>query len=157
MPDTLTPEQRHLCMSRVKGRDTKPEILIRKALHNRGFRYGLHNKKLPGKPDLVLPKYGAVIFINGCFWHQHDCHLFKWPSTNRKFWKEKLNRNKEVDERNYQKLKDKGWYILTIWECVVKGRGKLSFDKLIDQVGDWLVFGVRDRVIKGRRVTGYGR
>jgi len=103
-------------MSGIKGKNTKPELIIRKALFKKGFRFKLHDKSLPGKPDLVLPQYDSVIFIHGCFWHRHDCHLFKWPSTRPEFWKTKINRNVEVDKRNYKVLKKEGWWILTIWE-----------------------------------------
>ena len=141
-------------MSGIKGKNTKPELLIRKALFEKGFRYNLHgkfrDKKLPGKPDLVFPKYNAVIFIHGCFWHGHNCHLFKWPSTRPKFWKEKINRNGEVDKRNYLGLKREGWWILTIWECALKGKTRLNQDKVIRSVTNWLEYGLRDKVIKGR-------
>lgn len=148
MSDTLTPDQRRRCMSNVKGKDTKPELLIRKALFEKGFRYKLHDKSLPGKPDLVFPKYNAVIFIHGCFWHGHDCHLFKWPSIRKEFWKTKINRNKEVDARNYKALKDEGWLILTIWGCAMKGKNRIGLAEVVDQAADWLEYGARDRVIK---------
>lgn len=151
MPDTLTPEQRKLCMSSVKGVDTGPELLIRKVLFKKGFRYILHDKRLPGKPDLVFPKYHSIIFIHGCFWHQHDCQAFSWPKTNKQFWRKKLNRNRELDQKNFQKLQNEGWYILTIWECALKGKGRKPFDKLIDQISDWLVYGTRNLEIRGRR------
>ena len=137
-------------MAGIQGKDTKPELVIRKALFAKGFRYKLHDKKLPGKPDLVFPKYHAVIFIHGCFWHRHNCHLFKWPSTRPDFWKKKINRNVEVDKRNYKQLGKDGWYILTVWECALKGKNKLPFNRLIDDISNWLEFSVRDKVIKGK-------
>ena len=93
MVDVVTPEKRSAMMSGIKGKNTKPEFIVRKALFKRGFRYTLHNKNLPGKPDLVFARYKAVVFVNGCFWHGHNCHLFKWPKSNPEFWKEKITNN----------------------------------------------------------------
>ena len=152
MVDIVDKQTRSRMMAGIRSKDTKPEMIIRKALFARGFRYRLHDKRLSGKPDLVFPKYHAVIFINGCFWHRHNCHLFKWPSTRPDFWKNKINRNVEVDKKNYQKLKQDGWYILTVWECAVKGRGKLSFDKMIEQIATWLETGEKDKIIRGKCV-----
>jgi len=139
-------------MSGIRSKNTKPELLIRKGLHARGFRFRLHDKRLSGKPDLVLPKYSAVIFVHGCFWHRHDCHLFKWPKTRREFWHKKLLRNQEKDVESYASLKKDGWYILTIWECALKGRTRKPLDKVLDMAADWLVSGQRDRQIKGGRL-----
>ena len=150
MTDIVDKKTRSRMMSGIRGKDTKPELLIRKALFAKGFRYRLHDKRLPGKPDLVFPKYHAVIFIHGCFWHGHDCHLFKWPSTRPEFWKTKINRNREVDARNYMKLKEEGWLILTIWECAIKGKTRLSLEKIIDVSEKWLKEGKREKVIKGK-------
>ena len=119
--DRHTPEQRHRNMSAVKGKDTKPEILVRKWLHAAGYRFRLHVKELPGKPDIVLPKYKTAIFVNGCFWHQHQgCHHANLPKTNKAFWSDKLRKNAERDERNYQELRNLGWDVQIIWECEVK-------------------------------------
>ena len=137
-------------MSGIRGKDTQPELIIRKALFRKGFRYRLHDKKLPGKPDLVLPKYHSVIFIHGCFWHGHNCHLFKWPKTRPAFWKKKIKRNREVDKRNYKKLREEGWYILTVWECALKGKKRRPLEKLVVDIEKWLKSGTRDKVIKGR-------
>ncbi|MBQ8479432.1 MAG: DNA mismatch endonuclease Vsr [Akkermansia sp.] len=135
--DRHTPEQRRRNMSAVKGKDTKPELLVRKWLHAAGYRFRLHVKDLPGKPDIVLPKYKTVIFVNGCFWHQHqDCQHAKLPETNKQFWEDKLRKNVERDERNYQELKGMGWNVWLIWECEVKNivnhpnhmRNKLTHD-----------------------------
>ena len=150
MIDVVDKQARSRMMSGIKGKNTKPELIIRKALFAKGLRYKLHDKKLPGKPDLVFPKYHAVIFIHGCFWHRHSCHLFKWPSTRPDFWKKKINRNIEVDKRNYKQLKKDGWYILTVWECALKGKNKLPFNRMIDDISNWLEFGTRDKVIKGK-------
>ena len=138
MTDIVSPDKRSKMMAGIKGKDTRPEILIRKALHRQGFRYSLHRKDLPGKPDLVLPKYNAVIFINGCFWHAHDCHLFKWPKTRPEFWREKIGGNKERDKRNLDKLSELGWRVLIIWECALKGRQRLDFEQVLTTASNWL-------------------
>jgi len=151
MTDIVDKKTRSRMMSGIRGKDTKPELLIRKPLFARGFRYRLHDKRLPGKPDLVFPKYKAVIFIHGCFWHGHDCHLFKWPKTRPEFWKKKINRNMEVDNNNYNKLKEKGWRVLTIWECSVKGKSKLPLNTVLDTTERWLLKGIRDKSIKGKQ------
>jgi len=151
MVDVVDQKTRSRMMSGIRSKNTKPELLIRKGLHARGFRFRLHDKHLPGKPDLVLPKYSAVIFVHGCFWHRHDCHLFKWPKTRREFWHKKLLRNQEKDVESYASLKKDGWYILTIWECALKGRTRRSLDEVLDMAADWLVNGRRDRQIRGGR------
>jgi DNA mismatch endonuclease (patch repair protein) len=138
MTDVVTPEQRSRMMAGIQGKDTQPEILIRKGLHALGFRFRLHGKHLPGKPDLVLAQYKAVIFINGCFWHSHDCHLFKWPSTRPAFWKTKISQNAQRDLANYQRLHEQGWRVLVIWECALKGRTRLLADDLLLGAADWL-------------------
>lgn len=119
--DRHTPEQRRRNMSAVKGKDTKPELLVRKWLHAAGYRFRLHVKDLPGKPDIVLPKYKTVIFVNGCFWHQHArCKHASIPTSNIDFWVKKLTSNIERDKKNYQELKKAGWTVTVIWECEVK-------------------------------------
>jgi len=138
-------------MSNVKGKNTGPELLIRKALFAKGYRYKLHDKSLPGKPDLVFPKYNAVIFIHGCFWHGHDCHLFQCPTTRKKFWRNKINRNRQIDVRNCRQLKDQGWWVLTIWGCAIKGKYKLGVSEVADRAANWLEHGKRNKLIKGRR------
>ena len=118
MADVHDPETRSYNMSRIKGTDTKPEEIVRKYLFSRGFRYRKNDKRYPGKPDIVLPKYKTVIFINGCFWHKHEgCKYFKWPKTNAEFWVNKIEGNVERDKRNYSDLKKQGWRVLVIWEC----------------------------------------
>jgi DNA mismatch endonuclease (patch repair protein) len=137
-------------MRGIRGKDTKPELFIRKALFRKGFRYRLHGKHLPGKPDLVFLKYNAVIFVHGCFWHRHRCHLFKWPKTRKKFWKSKLEGNFRTDRRNHTQLKELGWRILTIWECALKGKTRRPPEKVIAQVTRWLKEGRRDIDIAGK-------
>jgi DNA mismatch endonuclease (patch repair protein) len=111
-------------MSGIHGRNTKPEILIRSLLHRRGFRFRLHVRDLPGKPDIVLPRYHAVVFVHGCFWHGHDCPLFKWPSTRPEFWREKIERNRANDSKVTGALLAGGWRVGIVWECAVRGPGK---------------------------------
>jgi len=125
-------------MSGIRGKNTKPELVIRKALHARGFRYRLHCKDLPGNPDLCLPKYRAVIFVHGCFWHGHGCHLFKWPKTRPEFWREKIGRNRAVDGAAERSLAEDGWRLAVIWECALKGRDRLPLEDVISTCADWL-------------------
>ena len=121
MTDTMTPEQRHRCMAAIKGKDTKPEMIVRKYLFSKGLRYRLHVKSLPGKPDLVLPKYKTVIFINGCFWHGHEgCKYYRMPKSNTEFWESKITNNKNRDCQNEIKLEELGWRVIRIWECKIK-------------------------------------
>ncbi|QDT93852.1 very short patch repair endonuclease [Gimesia algae] len=109
--------KRSKLMSRVRSKDTKPEKIVRKLLHSTGYRFRLHRKDLPGKPDIVLPKYHAAIFVHGCFWHGHDCPKGRRPITNREFWDDKLEKNKKRDARNTKLLKSEGWKVIVIWEC----------------------------------------
>lgn len=118
MADKMTAEQRHRCMSNIKSKNTKPEMIVRRWLWHEGYRYRLNVKQLPGRPDIVLPKYSTVIFVNGCFWHAHDdCDKYRIPLTNVDFWTQKFQRNKSRDERNYRLLHKMGWYVLVVWEC----------------------------------------
>jgi len=118
--DVHTPEKRSFNMSRIKGRDTKPEILIRKWLWAQGYRYRLHWKKLPGKPDIAFPGKKKAIFIHGCFWHGHMCKTFRWPKTNEEFWKKKIQKNMRRDREIQEKLQTDSWKCLIIWECRLK-------------------------------------
>lgn len=121
MADKLTIQQRHKCMKAVKGKNTKPEMLVRKYLFSKGFRYRLYVKNLPGKPDIVLRKYKTVIFINGCFWHGHEgCKYATIPQTNTDFWKEKIEGNKRRDKEERIRLRDLGWHVIQIWTCQLK-------------------------------------
>jgi len=119
--DTVSKEQRHYNMSRIHGKDTKPEIAVRSYLFKNGLRFRKNDKRLPGSPDIVLPKYKTVIFINGCFWHGHEgCTYFRIPKTNTQFWQDKINRNRERDNDNYQQLKKRGWRVIVVWECELR-------------------------------------
>jgi len=121
MTDVHNKAIRSYNMSRIKGKNTKPEMLVRKFLHSQGFRYKLHDKTLPGKPDLVLPKYKTVLFIHGCFWHGHErCRYFVVPRTRTKWWIDKINRNTANDEKAVTALSDRGWRVIIIWECDLK-------------------------------------
>lgn len=118
MANVHTPEQRSYNISRIHSKNTKPEELVRKFLFSQGFRYRKNDAKLPGKPDIVLPKYKAVIFVNGCFWHGHEgCRYFVWPKNNAEFWKEKITGNIQRDKHNHQLLANQGWRVIEIWEC----------------------------------------
>ncbi|BAR52459.1 DNA mismatch endonuclease Vsr [Tannerella forsythia KS16] len=133
--DIWNKEKRSECMSRIRSKNTKPELALRKALFARGFRYRVNDKKLPGKPDIVLPKYKTVIFIHGCFWHGHeDCKYAYIPKTNTRFWIDKITSNAERDKVNAEKLTALGWNVLTVWECEIRHTHKQNLTPLIDRV-----------------------
>ena len=151
MTDVLTPEQRRYNMSRVRGRDTKPEMALRRGLHAQGLRFRLHCRTLPGRPDLVFPKHGAVIFVHGCFWHGHDCPMFRLPQTRTEFWREKIMTNRKRDERAVRSLRSQGWRVLTVWECALRGSGRLPADDVLFQCRDFVLDGDPGRItISGR-------
>ena len=139
-------------MAAIKGTNTKPEMILRQGLHARGLRYRLHDKKLPGKPDLVFPKHHAVLFVNGCFWHRHECHLFKWPKSREEFWRAKIGGNVKRDQRNLSELKELGWRIGVVWECALKGRHRQDPGHVIDTVAEWLSSDANDLCIESRVV-----
>ena len=118
--DRLTPEQRSRTMSAVRSKHTKPELFVRRGLHARGFRFRLHRRDLPGKPDIVFPSRKCAIFVNGCFWHGHECSSGALPATRREYWEEKIKRNKARDARNQGKLEAAGWNVMVVWECDLK-------------------------------------
>ena len=123
MADVKTPEERSRNMAAVKGKDTKPEMIVRKYLFSRGLRFRVQVRKLPGKPDIVLPKYKTAIFVNGCFWHGHEgCKYFRLPKSNVEFWKEKIERNIERDKESMQALFDLGWKVVRVWECELRNK-----------------------------------
>ncbi|HUT29110.1 MAG TPA: DNA mismatch endonuclease Vsr [Sedimentisphaerales bacterium] len=127
MTDVLTKEQRSFNMSRIRNKNTRPEILVRSIVHRMGYRYSLHRKDLPGKPDLVLVKHKKVIFVHGCFWHMHKCRYGRVvPKTNKTFWKSKRQGNVARDKRNLRQLRKAGWKVLTVWECQTRNQEKLA-------------------------------
>ena len=136
MADVHTPEQRSFNMSRIRNKNTKPEELVRKYLFAQGFRYRKNDIRLPGKPDIVLPKYKTVIFVNGCFWHGHTgCKYFVWPKNNEEFWKQKIGRNMERDAEVHQLLKDMGWFVIDVWECELKkNNAPQTLENLVKQL-----------------------
>lgn len=133
MTDVHNKEVRSYNMSRIKGKNTKPEMLVRKFLFANGFRYRLHDKKLPGKPDIVMAKYRTIIFVHGCFWHGHeDCKYYSIPKTRTEWWLNKINRNKENDFESIKKLENYGWEVILIWECELKTKNReVTLNKLI--------------------------
>lgn len=129
--DIVSPAERSQIMAGIKDRNTKPEVFLRRLLYRAGFRFRLHRKDLPGRPDIVLPKYKTAIFINGCFWHGHkDCKHFRWPKSRTDFWKSKIESNVERDKRNLELLVQSGWNIVVVWECELppKNSSKKPFD-----------------------------
>lgn len=137
MTDIVDPATRSRMMSGIRAKNTKPEIIVRQALHKAGFRFRIHRKDLPGKPDIVLPKYRAVIFVHGCFWHGHNCSLFKWPGTRQEFWREKIGRNQANDNWATQSLLANGWRVGVVWECALRGRGK-DIERVSRDLVNWL-------------------
>ena len=148
MSDVLSPAQRSYCMSRIRGKNTKPEYIVRKGLFALGFRYRLHVRSLPGCPDLVFPKYRAVVFVHGCLWHRHNCKLFQWPKTNAAFWREKIIGNSRRDKRHLRELKADGWRVLTLWECTLRKRHTEKVETAIARVARWLWHKQRDKRLK---------
>ncbi|MBS9718525.1 DNA mismatch endonuclease Vsr [Pseudohalocynthiibacter aestuariivivens] len=152
MADVHDTATRSRNMAAIKGKDTRPELILRSGLHARGFRFRLHHKKLPGKPDLVFPKYRAVLFANGCFWHGHECHLFKWPKSREEFWRTKIGGNVERDQRNAADLQSAGWRIGVVWECALKGKWRRDTGDVIDTVATWLSSDANNLCVESRLV-----
>ena len=136
MADRHSKEVRSYNMSRIRGKNTKPEEIVRKYLFSRGFRYRKNDKRLPGTPDIVLPKYKTVIFVNGCFWHMHEgCRYFVWPQSNEEFWHNKILTNVIRDKRNYSELQELGWKVIVVWECQLKKQSqKENLEDLVEQI-----------------------
>lgn len=141
MVDVLTPEQRQLNMSRIRGRDTKPEMTIRRGLHARGLRYRLHDKSLPGRPDLVFPRFRVAVFVHGCFWHAHECGLFRLPATRQEFWQKKLGGNVARDRVAVETLTSLGWRVLVIWECTLRGTRRMNVDEVVESAARYITGG----------------
>jgi len=136
---TVDEKTRSRIMARVGHRDTGPEILLRSALHKAGFRYRLHAGDLPGRPDLVFPRFRAVIFIHGCFWHFHGCPRSTVPKSRREYWKAKFETNRTRDKRSVELLKERGWRALVVWECALVGKRLVSLDETVERVQSWLM------------------
>jgi DNA mismatch endonuclease (patch repair protein) len=136
MSDIYNSKERSAIMSKISGKDTKPEILVRKYLFSQGFRYRKNDKRLPGKPDIVLPKYKTVIFIHGCFWHGHSCKKGKLPEKNYKFWQKKITDNIKRDHENIKRLKDMGWNVIIVWQCQIKNYERINrrLNELISEI-----------------------
>lgn len=151
MADIVTPAKRSEMMSGIKGKNTKPEIFVRKLLFSLGYRYRLGRKDLPGKPDIVLPKYNAVIFVHGCFWHGHEkCRLFRMPKSRQEFWGKKISGNIIRDETSMARLQQLGWRICVIWECALKGAGRIETEELTSRLSGWLLSDVGKKNIRGK-------
>ena len=140
-------------MAGIRSKNTKPELVIRRGLHALGFRFRLHDRSLPGVPDLVLTRWRAVILVHGCFWHGHDCSLFRLPSTRADFWRTKIGRNRERDAEVDELLERAGWRIIKVWECSLKGPSKLGADAVIERVADWLRSGLSRDEIRGGNIA----
>ena len=136
--DTVDSKTRSRIMSSVRQKDTGPEWLLRSALHKAGLRYRLHVRKLPGSPDLVFPRFRAVIFVHGCYWHSHGCYKTTVPKSRREFWQRKFSKNRSRDERNIMLLKKCGWRVMTVWECALVGRQAIPLENVVAQVRTWL-------------------
>lgn len=136
--DKLTPQKRSENMGKIRSVNTKPEVVVRKFLYSKGFRYRLHSSELPGKPDIVLPKYKAIVQINGCFWHKHECKFMRIPLSNSDYWENKLKRNSDRDARNNGLLVEQGWRVLIVWECAIKYASKESLKKTLEGIENWL-------------------
>jgi DNA mismatch endonuclease (patch repair protein) len=137
MVDVVDIATRSRMMSGIRGKNTKPEILVRSMLHRQGFRFRLHDRTLPGKPDIVFPRYHAVIFVHGCFWHGHECRLFKWPETRPEFWREKIMRNRYLDHKSQEALLTNGWRVGIVWECTLR-TGKRNPVIIAQSLTQWL-------------------
>jgi DNA mismatch endonuclease (patch repair protein) len=151
MADVHDAATRSRNMAAVKGKNTKPELQIRKALFREGFRYRLHDRWLPGRPDIVLPKYMAVVQIHGCFWHGHDCDLFHWPTSRDDFWRGKIRQNQVRDSASVAELRALGWRVLVIWECALRTGGASQSMRTIQRTISWLRGNRQIGTIRGRR------
>lgn len=151
MADIVNAATRSRMMSGIKGKNTKPELVVRLGLHALGFRYRLHPKGIPGRPDLWLPKHNAAIFINGCFWHGHDCSLFKVPATRQDFWWAKIEANRARDARVNELLAKAGTRRLEIWECAFRGPGRIGLEETLARAAEWLRGGENRCAIRGTR------
>ena len=141
--DVLTPEQRRRTMSKIRAKNTSLEVLLRQGLHSHGLRYRLHQRNLPGSPDVVFRRFRTALFVHGCFWHAHNCSLFKLPETRRDFWKAKMLSNSERDSRSIHALRSSGWRVVVVWECALRGRGRPDINRVVTKIETFLI-GKRD-------------
>ncbi|WP_227421499.1 very short patch repair endonuclease [Pacificispira spongiicola] len=153
--DIVDAATRSRMMAGIRGKDTKPEMIVRRGLHRRGFRFRLHDRSLPGRPDLILPRYHVAIFVHGCFWHGHDCPLFRWPRTREDFWRDKIGRNRERDRNAAERLQEAGWRILTIWECAFRGKTDADHDATLNRAADWIANGATGEAILRGELRGH--
>lgn len=154
MPDIVDAKTRSRMMLGIKNKNTQPELLVRRALHRQGFRFRLHTNSLPGKPDIVFPRLNAAILVHGCFWHAHECSLFKLPATRRMWWKAKLLGNRARDERVQAALVAAGWRTMTVWECALKNRNAAQLEAVVKRIVSWLHSEVSRATIAGPRKKG---
>lgn len=154
MADVVDAATRSKMMAGIRGKDTRPEMILRRGLHARGFRFRLHDRRLPGSPDLVFPGRRAAVFVHGCFWHGHACPLFRLPATRQEFWREKIEGNAARDKAAEAALLADGWRVLSIWECALKGRGRLPAETVLDRAADWLMNGPARETIAGAAYGG---
>ncbi|MCT8989631.1 very short patch repair endonuclease [Chelativorans sp. SCAU2101] len=150
MPDIVSPEVRSQIMARIRGANTKPEMILRRGLHALGFRFRLHSRHLPGRPDIVFPRFRAVLFVHGCFWHGHDCHLHRLPTTRQDFWAAKIEANRCRDARVSEAIGALGWRQGIVWECSMRGRSRLDLEDIIVRCAAWLRSDIPHLEIRGR-------
>lgn len=148
MTDIVDRQTRSRMMGGIRGKDTKPEIAVRSLLHRSGFRFRLHVRELPGRPDIVLPKYRVIVNVMGCFWHGHECDIFRWPSTREDFWREKICGNRNRDRKVNAQLLEAGWRIATVWECALRGRTAWDEERLSRKFSLWIKGRSRQLVIE---------
>jgi DNA mismatch endonuclease (patch repair protein) len=150
MTDVHAPAVRSRNMAAIRSKDTRPELALRRLLHERGLRYRLHCSELPGKPDLVFPRFRAVVFVHGCLFHGHECPAFRWPQTRAAWWRAKIEGNRARDQRNREALARSGWRVLVVWECALRGPRRIAGDVLASRVARWLMSNRARAEFKGR-------
>jgi DNA mismatch endonuclease (patch repair protein) len=148
--DTVDSQTRSQIMARVGQKNTGAEMMLRRALHRRGLRYRLHDRSLPGSPDIVFPRFKSVLFVHGCYWHSHGCYRSKIPKSSREFWTNKFETNRTRDERSRKLLVSQGWRVLTVWECALRGKLSSPVEDVADAVWDWLASKAQIGEIEGR-------
>lgn len=147
--DVLTPEQRRFNMSRIRGKDTKPEMIIRRGLHAAGLRFRLHAKELPGRPDLIFPRHQAAIQVHGCFWHGHHCPMCRLPATRQEFWSAKISGNRKRDQKTSAALLASGWRLLIVWECSLRGRARKSEEEVTSLCIEFILSSRKEAALSG--------